>query len=101
VRALGVEPAAARALGRVARAGLAGFWLHIDVDVVDSAVISAVDSPQAGGLTLPELADLLRLAAGHPACAGVELTIFDPDLDPDGSQARALAEATVAGLRAR
>jgi arginase len=101
VRALGVEPTAVRALRRVARAGLAGFWLHVDVDVLDSSVLSAVDSPQPGGLTLAELADLLRLAGGHPACAGVELTIFDPDLDPDGSQAAALADAVVAGLHAR
>ena len=60
----------------------------------------AVDSPQRDGLTYEEVSDVLRIAAASPLAAGVEVTIFDPDLDPDGHLAAQLSEAVAAGLSA-
>jgi arginase len=66
------------------------FWIHVDADVLDPTVLPAVDSPEPGGLTLEELADLLTPLARHPAALGLELTIYDPALDPDHSSATRL-----------
>jgi arginase len=59
-----------------------GFWIHVDVDVLDSRLMPAVDSPQNGGLGFEELAELLHPLLGSSRASGVELTIFDPDRDP-------------------
>jgi arginase len=72
------------------------YWLHVDADVIDSALLGAVDSPAPDGLTFAELSALLRTVAG--GAVGVQVTVFDPDLDPDGSQAQALTDSLVGGL---
>lgn len=90
----GVASAAERALAVVGERE--GYWLHVDVDVLDPTVISAVDSPDAGGLDAQAFVELLTtLAAG---ALGVQFTVFDPDRDEDGAQARLLAELIAAGV---
>ena len=76
------------------------YWVHVDADVLDSALLPAVDSPAPGGLTFEELSALLRTLLEGPV-AGVQITVFDPDLDPDGTQARALTDCLVTGLGER
>ena len=78
---------------------LAGYWLHLDVDVLDPAVMPAVDSPDPGGLGRDELVELLAPLAASPRCVGMEVTVFDPDLDPDGRLARELTDTLVAAVR--
>jgi arginase len=98
LRRLGPEEVARRAVATLAARGVEGFWVHVDADVLDPEVMPAVDSPEPGGLTHRELAALLRaLTAAELAC-GMQLTIFDPDLDPDGRLAGELAGTVVAGL---
>lgn len=80
------------------RDDLDGFWIHVDADVLDPSVISAVDSPSPGGLTAEQLRDLLRGLLALPGAAGIEITILDPDLDEDGSQATTLADILVSAL---
>jgi len=77
-----------------------GFWVHLDVDVLDPAVMPAVDAPDPGGIAYPELELLLRGLVGSPDCIGVEVTVFDPDFDADGVHARDLVDTLVAGLSA-
>ena len=72
------------------------YWLHVDADVLDSALLPAVDSPAPDGLSFEELSALLRELA--PRAVGVQVTVFDPDLDADGSQAQALTDCLVSGL---
>lgn len=69
-----------------------GFWVHVDIDVLDPAYVSAVDSPDPGGLDPDTLVSLLRGLLALPGAAGFELTVFDPDLDPDGRQAELVAD---------
>ncbi len=76
--------------------GLDGYWVHLDVDVLDPSVMPAVDSPDPGGLDVDQLTALLRPLTG--SMVGLQVCVFDPDLDPDGSLARLLASALVAGL---
>ncbi len=75
-----------------------GFWVHLDVDVLDPSVMPAVDAPEPGGIAYPELELLLRGLAGSPDCIGLEVTVFDPDFDIEGEYARDLVGALVTGL---
>jgi arginase len=68
-----------------------GFWIHVDADALDPSVMPAVDSPEPDGLTFDELSDLLQPLVAHPRALGLELTIYDPSLDPDGVCAGRLA----------
>lgn len=56
----------------------------------------AVDSPDPGGIGAAELTTLLRELA--PGAVGASITVFDPDLDPDGRYARLLVEILTEGL---
>jgi len=90
VRERGLDAAARAALERLSRLG-GGFWIHVDADVLDPVDLSAVDSPAPGGLRLDELRDLLRPLVHHPRARGMELTIYDPELDPGHVGAARLA----------
>jgi arginase family enzyme len=75
---------------------------HLDADVINPALMAAVDSPEPGGPTIKELADLLTPLVRHPRALGLELTIYDPGLDPDRSCAArlvSLLESVLLGVR--
>jgi arginase len=98
VRKVGVAEAAGRAVERFERNRLDGFWIHLDADVLDDEVMPAVDSPQPGGLRYDELIEMLKVLLASNLAVGMEVTIFDPDLDPDGKIASAFAGGLVAAL---
>jgi arginase len=68
------------------------FWLHLDVDVLDPVWMPAVDSPDPGGMNPGELLTILKAAAQSPSCIGMEITIYDPTLDPSGQGARLIVD---------
>lgn len=70
---------------------LGGFWIHLDVDVINPAEMPAVDSPEPGGPVLDEVAELLTPLVRHPRALGLEVTIYDPSLDTDQSCAVRIA----------
>jgi arginase len=70
-----------------------GFWIHIDADVLDDGIMPAVDYRLPGGLSWDELTTVLRLAFRSGRAVGLELTVYNPVLDQDGSGARGLANA--------
>lgn len=90
VRQRGPADTARAALERLTGADPRGFWIHVDADVLDPAVMPAVDSPEPGGFALDELADCLGPLVQHPRALGLQVTIYDPALDPDRSCARLL-----------
>jgi arginase len=99
VRERGAARAAGDALAHLDRGGgPAGFWVHLDVDVLDDAVMPAVDYRLPDGLTWEELTAVLRTAVAGGHALGLDVTIFNPTLDPDGRVARSLVDALVAGL---
>ena len=83
LRARGLPTAAEEALARIASPDLRGFWVHVDVDVLNPIDMPAVDSPEPGGPTVREIVDLLAPLVRHPRALGMELSIYDPKLDPD------------------
>jgi arginase len=68
------------------------FWLHLDFDVLDETVMPAVDYRMPGGLTWLTLETVLRPLVESPALLGIDLTIYNPTLDPDGQYAHAIVE---------
>src|SRR5262249_33461614 len=74
-----------------------GYWLHVDVAVLDPAVMPAVDAPDDGGIAYAELELLISGFVGTTDCLGMQLTVFDPDYDPDGTYAKELVGSLVTG----
>jgi arginase len=52
----------------------------------------AVDYRIPGGLSWAEVETVLGIALAHPKAAGMQVTILNPTLDPDGSVMRAFVE---------
>lgn len=71
-------------LSEVENKNLDGFWLHIDVDVLNDAVMPCVDSRTPDGLTYSEFNELTLLLFQSKKLSGLEITILDPDLDETG-----------------
>jgi len=80
-----------RAMERLTAPALRGFWIHLDVDVLNPLQMPAVDSPVPGGPTLDALMRLLKPLVRHPKALGLDLAIYDPGLDPDRTGAGRLA----------
>jgi len=99
VRDLGVDRAVGDALQRVVRPELDGFWIHVDCDVLDDAVMPAVDYRMPGGLSWDELESVLAAAIATGRAVGLELTIFNPALDTDGVIIRTLVARLGRALR--
>lgn len=99
IRRTGVEAALERALLWLTRPELLGFWVHLDADVLDDAVMPAVDYRMPDGLSFGELTAVLGTAAASGRLAGIDITIFNPALDRDGSIAAGFTNAIARGLR--
>lgn len=84
IRKMGSETVARIFLQMVEKQNLTGFFVHLDVDILTSLVMPAVDCPDERGLTYEELMPLLKIIMESPLAVGMELTIFDPSLDTDG-----------------
>lgn len=97
-RAMGAEQAAAQAMRRLADPRLQGFWIHLDADVLDDAVMPAVDYRMPDGLSWAELAAVLQAAVSTGRAVGINVTIFNPKLDADGAIARRFVDVLADGL---
>lgn len=75
-----------------------GFWVHVDLDVLDPAVMPAVDAPDDGGIAHRELELLVAGLVSDVSCLGLDVTVFDPDHDPEGTYAADIVDTLVAAL---
>ncbi|HEY5989692.1 MAG TPA: arginase family protein [Streptosporangiaceae bacterium] len=96
VRQLGATEAAQTAVTFLTRDGGPedGFWIHLDADVFDISIMQAVDDPRPEGLAWEDVASALRTAVSSGRAVGLQVAIYNPDIDRDGSNGRGLA-ATV------
>jgi arginase len=101
LRECGATASANRALERLTAPDLDGFWIHLDADVLDDAIMPAVDYRMPGGLQWDELTTILRAALASGKALGIDITVFNPKLDQDGAIARRFAEALSDGLNGR
>jgi arginase len=97
-RRAGAIATAEKALTRLEKADLDGFWIHLDADVLDDAVMPAVDYRLPGGLQWNELSAVLRSAIRSGRALGIDITIFNPKLDATGEIGRSFVDTVVAGL---
>jgi arginase len=92
----GADRVGADAVKRLARRG--AWWFHVDLDVLSTESLGAVDYRQPGGFDWETLELLTRRALERPGLIGWDVTIYNPDLDPAGTAAkrivRYLSDAT-------
>ena len=99
VRELKIGTAASLAVTKLLKEELAGFWIHLDADVLDDRIMPAVDYRLDGGLGFSELSELLRILVASKRAIGISITIFNPHLDGNGSIAKNFVSSIAAGLR--
>jgi arginase len=68
------------------------FWIHLDLDVLDSSEMPAVDCPGTPGLSSRSLVNVCRELFMNMRCCGITVTIYDPDLDHEGAAAKLLLD---------
>ena len=100
VRKIGtITAAASQAVEMLVNDELNGFWIHLDADVLDDSIMPAVDYRLAGGgLSFSELSELLKTIVASNHAVGMDITIFNPRLNLDGSITRRFVSSLVQGL---
>lgn len=98
VRRLGFQNAATLGIATLLKNELTGFWIHLDADVLEDSIMSAVDYRLPCGITFAELSNLLKLLLSSKKAVGISITIFNPTLDKDGSITRNFVSSIVVGL---
>ena len=101
VARLGAPAAARQAISYLIRdGGPDGFWIHLDADVFDQSLMRAVDDPRPDGLRWDEAVSAISAAIGSGRAVGLQVAIYNPDIDPDGANGRGRAAAIRAALAA-
>jgi arginase len=67
-----------------------GFWIHFDTDVLADEINPAVDYRLPGGLQFEEAEMLIKSLLRTGKIAGISVTIYNANLDPDGSIAEGI-----------
>jgi len=67
--------------------------------VVSDELMPAVDYRIPDGLSWDELRTVLRTALASGRAVGIEITIYNPALDADGSSGRGLARTLIDALK--
>jgi arginase len=98
VRSLGAATAAQQGIERLQKNQLDGFWIHLDADVLNDRIMPAVDYRIPDGLEWDELAIVLKKLMASGQAVGITISIFNPNLDPDGTIAGKFTESIIVGL---
>ncbi|HEU5120590.1 MAG TPA: arginase family protein [Candidatus Nitrosocosmicus sp.] len=98
IKQLGIRAAASEAVRNILKDELCGFWIHLDVDVLDDAIMPAVDYRLKGGLSFDELSELLKIIVATSRSVGMDITIFNPNLDPEGVVALKVVSSLLKGI---
>jgi arginase family enzyme len=70
------------AMARLDRAGIEAIMIDFDIDVIDRAQCPGAPGARPGGLHVNQFFRAARHAVGFPKVRLVDLTEFDPSLDP-------------------
>ena len=63
-------------------------WFHVDLDVLSTRSMSAVDYKQPGGINWNQLKKITKAIMSSGYTIGMNITIYNPDLDPDSRFAK-------------
>lgn len=73
-----------------------GWWLHVDLDILMQEALLAQGLPgeeaDEGGLSWQQLTEAVVSAFKTGGCIGWSMVIYDPDQDPDRSEARRIVQ---------
>jgi arginase len=104
IRQVGARAAAGEALRYLDDQALDGFWIHVDADVLDRSPAGGDDDDDeddaesgagTSALAFEELSEALEVFLSSERAAGLEMTIYDPELDPDGACGARLVDSVV------
>jgi arginase len=87
----GIESLTEKTVGKLSR-NTDRLWLHVDLDVLSTESLPAVDYQQPGGINWEQLETLAKTAFSSGRIAGCNVTIYNPDMDPDGRHARRIVK---------
>ncbi|QHS62180.1 arginase family protein [Chitinophaga agri] len=99
IREKGIHTITTEFLTMIGHSGLDGFWIHLDVDILDNNIMPCVDSPEEGGLSYMELEDTLAPLIASGYFRGMHVTILDPTMDPDDRYTRTFSDQLAGILR--
>lgn len=77
------------------------FVLHIDLDVIGAEDFSATNLSAPGGMRWEQLEQALAVFVRQPMLAALEISAYNPALDPDGAAARRVIDLLVKLLALR
>lgn len=79
------------------------WWLHVDLDVLATDEFGSYGAPGepdlAGGLTWSQLTTAVECLVLSPGCRGWSVSVYNPDLDQDGRDGRAVVELIARATR--
>lgn len=84
LREVGMTNIVNQFLALVSENELDGFFIHLDVDVLNDKIMPSVDCRESDGLSYMEFRELLIPLVSSKKAVGIEITILDPTLDLDG-----------------
>jgi arginase len=74
----------------------ADWWLHVDLDVLSKEAFGSCGAENEpalpGGASWSQLTAAVECLLASPGCRGWSLTVYNPDLDQDGRDGRAVVE---------
>ena len=92
LREQGILESAEKALRFLDTNGAKGYWIHFDVDVLEDSLMPAVDYRLPDGLLFEEASEALRTFLHKGNALGMDITIFNPALDPEKKYASSLVD---------
>jgi arginase len=67
-------------------------WLHLDLDILSTSALPAVDYQQPGGIDWNQLELLTTTSLKSGKIIGWNVTIYNPDMDPERSSAKRIVQ---------
>lgn len=95
---LGVTEVVSQVFEHFRHQGISRIWVHVDLDVLDEAVMPAVDSPGSPGFDFSFLSSLIEGLMEKQEAIGLNLTIYDPEEDPAREYATLIAQSISSAL---
>jgi arginase len=101
IQRMGAAAAAEDALRHIHASMNKQLVIHFDVDAITAEDFAATNFAAPGGLRLDEVRSALEVFAKQADLAALEVTVYNPERDVDGSAARLIVKLIVSVLAAR
>ena len=69
-----------------------GFWVHLDLDILDETAFPATDYLSPGGISRSALLGMLRPLVESPAIRGLSVACYNPEKDAEHKDAAYLVD---------